>query len=93
VLRLPELEEPPAARAPGAPGCDWPWRSAYVRHDGRVQPCCMLMGEDRAILGDLAAAPIAAIWDGDAYARFRRALTTDEPPDVCRGCSMYRGIF
>src|SRR5262249_21604937 len=51
-LRVPRVRESPRpARRPGQPGCDWPWRSAYVRHDGLVQPCCMLMGEDRAILG------------------------------------------
>ena len=93
TLRLPSLEEAPAARMPGAPGCDWPWGSAYVRHDGRVQPCCMLMGGDRAILGDVRAESFAAVWRGPAYEAFRAALTTGAPPTVCRGCSMYRGIF
>jgi radical SAM protein with 4Fe4S-binding SPASM domain len=91
ALRLPELDEP--AREPGAPGCDWPWRSAYVRHDGRVQPCCMLMGGDRAILGDLKRSSFTEIWQSPGYERFRAALMTDKPPDVCRGCSMYRGVF
>ncbi len=52
-LRLPRLEQPERApRAPGTPGCHWPSESAYVTHDGRVQPCCMVMGADRAVLGD-----------------------------------------
>jgi radical SAM protein with 4Fe4S-binding SPASM domain len=93
ALRLPALEETPVARAPGQPGCDWPWQSAYVRHDGRVQPCCMVMGADRAILGDAATDGIAAVWQGEPYQAFRRALTAGAPPEVCRGCSMYRGIF
>lgn len=93
ALRLPSLEEAPAARPPGTPGCDWPWRSAYVRHDGKVQPCCMLMGGDRAILGDARADGFAAVWRGPAYEAFRAALTTSTPPGVCRGCSMYRGVF
>ena len=93
ALRLPEVEEPPARRERGAPGCDWPWRSAYVRQDGKVQPCCMLMGGDRAILGDVATTPFAEIWDGDDYRAFRAALLSDRPPDVCRGCAMYRGVF
>ncbi len=93
-LRLPRLEAPaPAARAAGTPGCDWPWRSAYVRHDGKVQPCCMVMGGDRAILGDVGAAGFAEIWRSPAYQAFRNALATDSPPDVCRGCSEYRGLF
>jgi radical SAM protein with 4Fe4S-binding SPASM domain len=93
-LRLPSIEADRAApRAEGAPGCDWPWRSAYVRHDGKVQPCCMLMGEGRAILGDANDAGFAEVWRGEPYRAFRQALLTTEAPAVCRGCSMYRGVF
>lgn len=91
-LRLPELDESPRPRAAGEPGCDWPWRSAYVRHDGRAQPCCMLMGGDRGVLGD-ALADFPALWRGDAYREFRAALLGNDPPEVCRGCSMFRGVF
>jgi radical SAM protein with 4Fe4S-binding SPASM domain len=91
-LRLPRLEAPPAPAA-GAPGCDWPWRAAYVTHTGGVQPCCMLMGGDRAVLGNLAEASFADIWHGAAYRDFRAALLSSTPPDVCRGCAMYRGVF
>jgi|KBSSwiStaDraftv2_1062776.scaffolds.fasta_scaffold26404_5 radical SAM protein with 4Fe4S-binding SPASM domain len=92
-LRLPRLEEPSAPRRAGAPGCDWPWRSAYVRADGQVQPCCMLMGGDRAILGDATREGLTAVWGGDDYEAFRAALTSPTPPDVCAGCAMYRGVF
>jgi radical SAM protein with 4Fe4S-binding SPASM domain len=92
-LRLPEVEARAAARAPGQPGCDWPWRSAYVTHDAAVQPCCMIMGSDRGVLGNLEQDGFAAIWHGDAYRAFRDRLVGEEPPDVCRGCSMYRGVF
>jgi radical SAM protein with 4Fe4S-binding SPASM domain len=93
ALRLPRLVESSARRAPGEPGCDWPWRAAYVRHDGRVQPCCMLMGGDRAILGDADRDGLGAVWRGDGYEAFRAALTGSTPPDVCAGCAMYRGVF
>lgn len=92
-LRLPEVEAPAATREPGMPGCDWPWDSAYVTHDGKVQPCCMIMGTDRSVLGDVGREDFAAVWSGDAYQRFRARLLSYEPPDVCRGCSMYRGLF
>jgi radical SAM protein with 4Fe4S-binding SPASM domain len=91
-LRLPRLEERPAP-APGAPGCDWPWRSAYVTHVGAVQPCCMLMGGDRAVLGTLSERSFDEIWSGSAYRDFRAQLLSRTPPDVCRGCAMYRGVF
>jgi len=93
ALRLPKLEAPSATRAVGTPGCDWPWRSAYVRQDGQVQPCCMLMGGDRGILGDLAAESFPAVWRGERYEAFRAGLMSSRPPDVCAGCSMYRGVF
>jgi radical SAM protein with 4Fe4S-binding SPASM domain len=93
ALRLPSPPRPPRRRAPGEPGCDWPWRSAYVTHRGEVQPCCMIMGADRATLGDVGREPFADVWGGEPYARFREALTTEEPPDVCRGCSAYRRVF
>jgi radical SAM protein with 4Fe4S-binding SPASM domain len=95
-LRLPRLEPDDGAaeaRAPGEPGCDWPWRSAYVTHDGKVQPCCMVMGSDRATLGSLDRATFVEVWNGERYRRFRERLTSSSPPRVCAGCSAYRGVF
>jgi radical SAM protein with 4Fe4S-binding SPASM domain len=96
-LRLPRLEEPdPQSGDAGAAvrrGCDWPWRSTYVTHGGSVQPCCMVMGSDRISLGDVNETPFGEIWGGDAYGDFRARLESDEPPDVCRGCSLYRRVF
>lgn len=95
-LRLPDQPDPAATSAPnGEPQlpCDWPWTGAYVTHDGVVQPCCMVMGDDRVSLGRLGDGPFDAIWRGDAYAAFREALCSDEPPAVCRGCSWYRRVF
>lgn len=91
-LRLPRTGPRPPAREPGEPGCDWPWRSGYVTHRGEVQPCCMVMGADRLSLGN-ARDGLAAVWEGRAYEEFRAALTGDEPPSVCAGCSLYRGVF
>src|SRR4051794_11246485 len=86
-LRLPRLQQAAVGR------CSWPWDGAYVTHRGDVQPCCMVMGSDRATLGRLSEQPFAEIWGGDAYRRFRRGLLTGKPPDVCAGCSEYRGVF
>ncbi len=93
-LRMPRLSEPdPAATAAPERGCDWPWRSAYVTHSGSVQPCCMVMGSDRVALGNVSEKPFGAIWEGEAYGKFRARLETADPPDVCRGCSLYRHVF
>ncbi|HEX2589475.1 MAG TPA: radical SAM protein [Gaiellales bacterium] len=95
-LRLPRLDEPGNGAEEGEPvqrGCDWPWRSAYVTHSGSVQPCCMVMGSDRVSLGDVNDTPFGRIWEGEAYGEFRTLLEGDDPPDVCRGCSLYRRVF
>lgn len=92
ALRLPRLDvgepEPRAGR-----GCDWPWTSAYVTHRGDVQPCCMVMGSDRATLGSVGDQSFGDVWRGPAYREFRRRLEGSDPPEVCRGCSLYRGVF
>ncbi|HEV2777798.1 MAG TPA: radical SAM protein [Actinophytocola sp.] len=93
ALRLPRLADHPAPRHAGQPGCTWPWESGYVTHRGEVQPCCMVMGSDRATLGRLPEQPFPSIWTGERYQQFRRRLLGDDPPDVCRGCALYRGTF
>jgi MoaA/NifB/PqqE/SkfB family radical SAM enzyme len=95
TLRLPRLEEPPRpALVDGvAVGCDWPFTGAYVTYTGTLMPCCMVMGNDRVALGDVDARPFVEVWE-DAPARdFRAGLLTGDPHAVCRGCSLYRGVF
>ena len=53
----------------------------------------MVMGVDRAVLARLEDGPFPEIWRGEAYTRFREGLLDGKPPEVCRGCSLYRGVF
>ena len=92
-LRLPAHQPTPVRREPSQPGCSWPWDAAYITSSGVVQPCCMVMGDDRVAMGDLGEADLADIWRGQAYADFRAALSSDTPPAVCAGCSLYRRTF
>jgi radical SAM protein with 4Fe4S-binding SPASM domain len=92
-LRLPAHQPTPARREPNQPGCSWPWDAAYITSSGIVQPCCMVMGDDRVAMGDLAEADLGEIWQGQAYADFRAALSSDTPPAACAGCSLYRRTF
>jgi radical SAM protein with 4Fe4S-binding SPASM domain len=91
-LRLPG-GGPDPARGPDDVACDWPWRSAYVGHDGTVQPCCMVMGQDRAKLGNVRDTPLSALWHGPEYRQLRQGLRSDAPPAICAGCSLYRRRF
>jgi radical SAM protein with 4Fe4S-binding SPASM domain len=86
VLRLPH-REPVVSR------CTWPWDSAYITSTGVVQPCCMVMGDDRVTLGNLTESSFPEIWHGAAYETFRARLLSEQPPDVCRGCALYQGTF
>lgn len=93
ALRLPRLSAGSPPVATGRPGCTWPWDSAYVTSAGVVQPCCMVMGDDRVSMGSLAEQDFAEIWSGPEYVRMRERLATDDPPEVCRGCALYQGTF
>ncbi len=93
-LRLPR----PRIRLhpPGTPGpqrCDWPWSGAYISYDGYAMPCCMVSTPDRANLGRLVDVPVEQVWNGPAYQEFRARLSSEEPPEICRACSIYRGTF
>jgi radical SAM protein with 4Fe4S-binding SPASM domain len=94
-LRLPSLSPTTSRPYVGrGPRCTWPWDAAYVTSQGVVQPCCMVMGDDRVSLGDLTHQPFRQIWHGPAYRDFRRRLTGDTPPPpVCRGCALYQSTF
>jgi MoaA/NifB/PqqE/SkfB family radical SAM enzyme len=94
ALRLPRVT--PMEHAPGTRGrsrCDWPWRGPYVAYDGTAMPCCMVATPDRASLGDVVRDGIAAVWNGEAYEIFRGQLDSDEPPEICRSCSVYSHVF
>jgi MoaA/NifB/PqqE/SkfB family radical SAM enzyme len=74
-------------------GCDWPWRGAYVAYSGEAMPCCMVATPDRVNFGNMAREGVAPVWDNAAYSAFRDKLASDSPPDICRGCAVYRGLF
>ena len=95
-LRLPNVE--PRGHAPGTPGperCDWPWHGPYISYQGYSMPCCMIATPDRGNFGRVGenGRSIAEIWSGAEYTAFREALASEEPPEICQSCSVYRGVF
>jgi hypothetical protein len=36
---------------------------------------------------------VEATWNGKDYQAFRDQLASDEPPEICRSCSVYSGTF
>ncbi len=93
-LRLPRTA--PRPHPPGTPGrarCDWPFTGAYVSYDGLAMPCCMVATPDRIHFGSMVTEGVRAVWEGPAYEAFRTRLDSDDPPEVCRTCSLYAGTF
>ena len=93
-LRLPR----PRPRAypentPGSERCRWPWTGAYVSYQGDAMPCCMVSTPDRINFGNMAESGVQTVWDNAAYEDFRRRLDSTDPPDICRSCALYAGIF
>ncbi len=83
-------------RLPGSGGagrCREPWDGLSLSWRGIAMPCGMLAVPERARLGDAAADGAASVWNGEDFGEFREALASDAPPDVCRGCALYRGIL
>lgn len=93
-LRLPRTR--PRLHPSGTPGpqrCSWPWTGAYISYSGYSMPCCMVSTPDRISMGNMAEQDVEAVWNGSAYSSFREQLASDEPPDICRSCSIYTGTF
>lgn len=88
-LRLPAINRKPRDKGT----CDWPWRGAYVAYSGEAMPCCMVATPDRINFGNMARDGVARVWSNAAYTEFRDKLTSEVPPEICRGCAVYRGMF
>jgi radical SAM protein with 4Fe4S-binding SPASM domain len=93
-LRLPHTQL--RLHAPGTPGpsrCDWPWKGAYISYQGYAMPCCMVSTPDRINFGNVADQGVEKTWNSATYQAFRSQLASDEPPEICRSCSLYAGTF
>ncbi len=93
-LRLPRPR--PRLHPPGTPGrdrCDWPWSGAYISYQGYAMPCCMIATPDRMHFGNMADAGVGPVWTNPAYQQFRAQLDSAQPPQLCRSCSLYHGVF
>jgi radical SAM protein with 4Fe4S-binding SPASM domain len=93
-LRLPRSR--PREHPPGTPGrkrCNWPWSGGYVSYTGDAMPCCMVSTPDRANMGNMFADGVASVWNNDVYAKFREQLDSELPPEICRSCALYAGMF
>jgi MoaA/NifB/PqqE/SkfB family radical SAM enzyme len=72
--------------------CRRPSSLMYISANGNVLPCCLSPFTTRdyegLILGNAFQAPLADIWNGEAYRRFRAALDSDTPWESCDRCGV-----
>jgi MoaA/NifB/PqqE/SkfB family radical SAM enzyme len=72
--------------------CSRPLRLAYVTAQGTALPCCVAPFTEAPFeslkLGNYLKDGVAAVWQGDAYRRFREQLYSSEPPASCRNCGL-----
>ncbi|MBZ0274210.1 radical SAM protein [bacterium] len=64
--------------------CVFIWRSTYVNSDGDVYPCQFLYMK----MGNIKEKPLAEIWNGERYRRFRALLRKGLTPGCARCCKL-----
>jgi MoaA/NifB/PqqE/SkfB family radical SAM enzyme len=72
--------------------CRRPSSLMYITANANVLPCCLSPYTTRdyqgLILGNAYQTPLAEIWSGAAYRRFRAALQSDTPWESCDRCGV-----
>ena len=93
-LRLPNPRPRAyAADLPGRERCDWPWTSAYISFQGYAMPCCMAATPEIINFGLIKGQNLEEVWNNENYNQFREDLSANKPPEICRFCSIYHGMF
>ena len=75
---------------PGGRRCHYLWRGAmYVKHDGRVYPCCQSYALDGEPVGDLRREGLREIFNSEEMRRLRKlhAAGRGAEIDMCSRCS------
>ena len=91
ALRLPRID--PATEPSKGRRCDWPWKGGYFTYQGYAVPCCMIATPDRAHFGNAFEQNLTEVWNSKEADSFRRRLESDNPPELCASCSVYKGVF
>ena len=83
---LPDIDSnSPATYRKLRKNCREPWESIFVKHDGRVFPCCYI----NEAHGDLTVQTFEEMWDHPKYQTLRQSLLSDQPRAECANCPAY----
>jgi MoaA/NifB/PqqE/SkfB family radical SAM enzyme len=70
--------------------CEWPRRGAHISFSGEATPCRRAAAGPGKSFGNMMKEGAVRVWHSEAYRDFREQLASGEPPEVCRGCDVYR---
>ena len=60
--------------------CEFPWKSAHIKVNGDVYPCCFLSKS----MGNLLESGFEGVWNGPSYKRLRQSVAQGTY-EVCKG--------
>ncbi len=66
--------------------CGLPWSSGILLANGDLMACCV----PTTVMGNIKRKSIEEIWNGPEYQELRRRVNSDDPPEVCKHCPVYR---
>jgi MoaA/NifB/PqqE/SkfB family radical SAM enzyme len=74
-------------------GCMRPWILMYITANGTALPCCIAPFAasefPSIVLGNVLAAPLADVWNGERYQALRGAVLSEAPaPWPCQNCGV-----
>ena len=65
--------------------CNKPWGDMAIYSDGRVGPCCNLVGRMSPI-GNVNEKTVFEIWNGEKMNKLRDGFKNNAPNDICKIC-------
>lgn len=65
--------------------CNKPWGDMAIYSDGRVGPCCNLVGRMSPI-GNVNEKTVFEIWNGETMRKLREGFKNNSPNDICKIC-------
>lgn len=73
--------------------CPWPFSRSFISAEGWVVPCGSIADPNTISFGSVAHKEFQAIWENEAYRRFRESHLLFKIPSFCSRCySMMTGI-
>lgn len=85
-------QAPVAVQSGGCVSCHMPTLTVFLCYDGRVYPCCHPYAQVEEPMGDLSKQSFDDIWNGRAYRNLRVGLASEDPPPLCKVCSIINRV-